>query len=134
MTKTEWLDLIYAADVALFVGYLLAKGAYWFVVRRKLVMMPRSMSFWIQALIWLEWALGLNEVLIVYLLARSTGVNPPPGIDQYLDIIAVLRAMMGAVLLSITIAYVLAIYRFLMVNQGVVTWKAFQQSLFRFFL
>jgi hypothetical protein len=134
VTNLEWLDLIYPANVALFTGYLLAKAAYWFIVRRKLVLMPRAMSFWIQALIGLDWALGFNEALIVYLLARSTGVNPPLSIDQYRDSIAVLRAMMGAILFLATAAHVMAIYRFLTIHEGVTTWQIFRQSLFRFFL
>jgi hypothetical protein len=134
MTVLEWLDLIYPADIAFFVGYLLAKGAYWFVVRRKLVLMPRAMAFWIHALIGLDWLLGLNEALIVCLLASSTGVNPPIHIDQYRSYIAVLRAMMGGVLFLATLAHVLAIYTFLSIHKGVTTWQIFRQSLFRFFL
>lgn len=134
MTVLEWLDLIYPANVALFVGYLLAKAAYWYVVRRKLVLMPRTMSFWIHALIGLDWALGLNEALIVYTLARSTGTNPQLDINQYRAYIAVLRAMMGGILFLATAAHVMAIYTFLSIHQGVTTWKIFRQSLFRFFL
>lgn len=113
MTILEWLDLIYAADVALFVGYVLSKALYLWVVRRRLALMPPPMGFWIQAIIVLDLALGVNEGLIVYLLAKSTGTSPSYDINQYRQYIAVLRGAMGAILFWAMMAHLLAVYVFL---------------------
>jgi len=113
MSVLEWMDIIYPADVALFVGFLLSKAAYLVIVRRSVAVLTPRLLRYVQAIIVSEWALGLNEAIIVYMLARMTGADPPWDIDSYRAWVAIARASMGGALAICTICHCLAIYEFL---------------------
>lgn len=113
MSVLQWMDIIYPADVALFVGYLIAKGAYLLTVRRSLAFMSPRMTQLIRLIILQDWLLGLTETIVVYLLAQTTGEHPSLAIGEYRVYVAITRAGMGVVLFGCISAHLLAIYEFL---------------------
>lgn len=113
MTVLQWMDIIYPANVALFVGYLLIKAAYLVIVRRSLAFVSPRLARLIQAIIVHDWLLALSEMLVVYLLARMTGESPAWDIDQYRVYVAWVRGVMGVVLVGCITAHAWAIWEFL---------------------
>ena len=113
MSVLQWMDIIYPADVALFLGYLIAKGTYLVIVRRSLAVMSVRMTRLIRLIILHDWLLGLTETIVVYLLAQTTDKYPSLAIGEYRVYVAITRAGMGVVLLGCISAHLLAIYEFL---------------------
>ena len=113
MNVLQWMDIIYPADVALFVGYLIAKGAYFLTVRRSLAFMPPRMTQLIRLIILQDWLLGLTETIVVFLLAMTTGEHPSLNLGEYRVYVAMVRAGMGVVLVGCITAHMLAIREFM---------------------
>ena len=113
MTALQWMDIIYPANVALFVAYLIVKAAYMFIVRRSVVLVSTRMARMIQVVIVLDWLLALTEAIVVAMLARMTGESPAWDIVQYRVYVAWVRGLMGVVLAGCITAHAWAIWVFL---------------------
>ena len=98
MSVLNWMDIIYPADTALFSGYLVAKLSYLLIVRRSLVIVSQQMITLIQWILIFDCLLIVTELVVLYLLGKTTGRNPPLNIDEYRIYVTVTRGVMGVVL------------------------------------
>lgn len=113
MSVLDWMDIIYPADVALFVGYLVVKASYGLIVRRSVAILSRRMVRLIQAIIVLDWLLALCEAVVLAMLATMTGNEPMLSIDRYRVYVALVRGAMGLILVGCIAVHALAIWEFL---------------------
>lgn len=112
MTTKQWMDIIYPLDAALFVGLLVVKLSYRFIVRSSTTVLQ------IRSIVLIRWIIGfdclliITELSVLILLGLSTGADPPFTIDQYRVYVVIARALMGVALACCISVHLVALYEY----------------------